>query len=177
MLLFALISWYLLATPYENWPFEINSYHEMLISLVPTSETWSNISPVFREKMVFLYFVFYAIFFYMFLGTLLTLIKNKSMFTTHFVPMKSNLCEKPGLVVIGVVMLLFLAVLGLPKGAPVPLTMDQLDHARFWINRDSVRWNETFGFVASKLLVSGFACYALLATVQLIATLKWCSKN
>ncbi|RUM92252.1 MAG: hypothetical protein DSZ27_03505 [Thiomicrospira sp.] len=177
MLLFYLISWYLLVTPYENWPFEINSYHEMLISLVPASQTWSNISPVFREKMVFLYFVFYSIFFFMFLGTFLAIIKNLSMFTTHFVPMTAGLCEKHGWVVIGVIFLLFLAVLGIPKGATLPLTMDQLHNARLWINRDSVRWNETFGFVASKLLVSGFVCYALLAIAQLVGTLKWCSKN
>jgi len=150
--------------------------------LIPSSQAWVNISPIYRESMSIVYLAFYSVLSVIIFLSIRNVLVNKNMFFGDgFIPLKNKSCEKRGLLIIVLIMLLILVSIiffsPLISGSENFLSASELDNSsRRYIFRDEFMWNNYYGILFHKSLYLIFIGNSILLCAHILGNLKWCSK-
>jgi hypothetical protein len=182
LLTFAFLTFIILIIPSNLYDEVFSSISNWIVNTFSSSKAWSNSSPVYRDKLVVVYVLFYLCFFLMFVGLLYSMIRNRNELFTNFVPLRSFHCKYFfTTVLVGtfiLIMTISIVFFLIPTGSNELLTLNEMDNSSkfFWF-KDSFKWNSLWGLVINKSLSLGLFFYFILFNSQVVFTWWWCLKN
>lgn len=173
---------YFLQVDMSDWIFNISQFNSLILSLFPKAEYWSNISVVYREKMIVQYVIFHFFQGYILLASLVVIVKNWARFNVRYVPADIRVCTErykkyTGLVVIAIC--LVLVVFGdLNQGSVELLALDQLDNtAPQRLFTDESKWNSLHGFLITKGVLVALPGMCVFLGSLIISSILYCNKT
>lgn len=181
--LFSVLAWYFLATPIEDWPWDLGSYNQVILEVFPRAQTWVNISIEYREKMIFLFACFTVLLVFGFLYLFLLILKDWQALMVEFVPPKKHKCKgREALMLAGVIMgLIFMLYFSLGsylKGSEIFLTSVAYDveSYKYSIYSEYRTWNTIFGFILFFSLSMFFSVLFCSGLFDIISSARYCHK-
>ncbi len=147
-LLFAVLAWYFLTTPIDNWVWNLGQYNHVILEFFPRAQTWINISIEYREKMIILFACFTVLLVFAIFYMFLLVFKNWKILMVEYVPSKRHTCNNNVVRIFGgitvALMLVLFPLISYLGGSETFLKSVSFDRS---IYSDYRKWNTIFGFI------------------------------
>lgn len=149
------LSLYFLIIDMNDWVFNLSQFNPLLLEWFSKAQYWINISVIFREKMIILYFIFHIFQIYVLLVAIYLMVIYWTKFNVEFVPTNIKAC-KAGLLkkyaILGVFIFAIFIFFNMSIGSQSWLNLDQLDqeYIRKGIISEYRQWNSVIGFLITK---------------------------